>query len=160
IRAADGQITGVTGIGVDILARLTEIQSRLGLGGNATSYIVRVAGHDGTVAADASPDTLALRAIAASNYTDTGAAWDAQVDQPVVASGGDAEVQAMMRDIMAGRAGMRRMPQNGVETIWVYGPIEGLDAALLYVVPTQNVVALADQARDSIWNVTTEQMRL
>ncbi|TAK99395.1 MAG: HAMP domain-containing protein, partial [Rhodospirillaceae bacterium] len=158
VYAADGQIAGVTGIDVDILSRLTDIQSRLHLGANAASYIVRVAGADGgPPTSDSRP---ALRVVATSSYTDTGTAWDAQIDEPVLASGAPAGMDGMIQDLRAGHGGLRHMPRDGADAVWVYGPIESLGAALLYIVPAQNVAAIADQTRNSVWDVTTRQMRL
>jgi sigma-B regulation protein RsbU (phosphoserine phosphatase) len=146
---------------MDILLRLSQIQNDLGLGSDATSYLVRIAGRDGGVPpAGTDPQSLTVRALASSIDTDTGAAWDAQVDPPVLVSGDAPDVQDMIRDMLAGRGGLRHMSHNGIDAIWAYGPIAGLNAALLYIVPAQDVAVLADRARDSIWNVTNEQMRL
>jgi sigma-B regulation protein RsbU (phosphoserine phosphatase) len=101
-----------------------------------------------------------VRALAASTAKDGSAAWDAVVDQPVLIDGDTPDVRDMIADMRAGRSGLRHMPRNGADALWAYGPVEGLNAALLYVVPARDVSAIADRARQSIWDVTTEQMRL
>jgi len=161
IYSADGQIAGVAGIDVDILSRLTNIQARVNLGANAQSYIVRLADASGAAAAaDAKSEDVALRVIAASTYTDTGAAWDAELHEPILASGASVEMDEMIRDLLAGRGGLRHIIRDGADMVWVYGPVATLGGALLYVVPAQEVTATADQTRNSIWDATTQQMRL
>jgi sigma-B regulation protein RsbU (phosphoserine phosphatase) len=161
LQNAAGEVIGVTGIDMDILSRLAAIQADLGLGGGASGYIVRIADHDGRVPAkNVDPETLTVRMLASAD-TAKGTAWDAEIDQPILLMGEDAVAQDMIRDVLAGRAGLRHIPRDGgVDTIWVYGPIPGLSAALLYVVPARDVSAMADRARESIWNVTTQQLHL
>ena len=157
----DKKLIGVAGIDMDILARLTAIQSRLRLGANAESYIVRIADAEGNpVKADASAGRATLRVIAATTFTDNGAAWDANIEEPALKSGTPTGIDAMAGDLLAGHGGLRHMPHRGADAIWVYGPLERLGAALLYIVPAEDVSAIADAAQGSIWGATMEQVRL
>ena len=157
----DKKLIGVAGIDMDILARLTAIQSRLRLGANAESYIVRIADAEGNpVKPDAVAGRATLRVIAATTFTDNGAAWDANIEEPALKSGTPTGIDAMAGDLLAGHGGLRHMPHRGADAIWVYGPLERLGAALLYIVPAEDVSAIADAAQGSIWGATMEQVRL
>ena len=158
---ANGHIAGVTGIDVDILARLAELQGRQQLGADTASYVVRVGGPNGErLEADEKADSYTLRVIAASSYADTGTAWDAELDEPLFLSDDTAGLEAVIEDLRSGRNGLRRMSRGSAATVWIYGPVKSLNAALLYVVPSASVAAIADEAWDSIWRATTEQVRL
>ncbi len=157
----DGQLVGVTGIDVDILARLTAIQARVRLGPNAASYIVRLADPDGNpISNDTKAGDVKLHVVAASTYNDTGASWDAAVDEPLLDTGTATGLTEMIGDLRAGRGGLRTMPHNANDAIWVYGPLPRLGAALLYVMPAEDVAAIADASQGSVLGATMEQVRL
>jgi sigma-B regulation protein RsbU (phosphoserine phosphatase) len=161
IRGPDGAIAGVTGIDVDILARLTALHARLRLGTNAESYIVRLVDAAGEpFRGDPAQGRASLRVVAATTYTDTGASWDAALEETALVSGTPTGIDAMAGDLLAGHAGLRHMPHRGTDAIWVYGSLERLGAALLYIVPAEDVAAIAEAAQGSIWGATMEQVRL
>jgi sigma-B regulation protein RsbU (phosphoserine phosphatase) len=160
VRDPDGKIAGVTGIDVDILGRLTALQSRFQLGANTNSFIVRLADAQGDNATAETSGPLSLRVIAASSDEDKGRSWNADAGEAELASDDAVGTQALINDLRAGRGGLRHMRWNGADMVWIYGPIESLKGALIYIVPSGNVAALADQARSSIWKATSEQMHL
>jgi len=160
VRDTEGKIAGVTGIDVDILGRLTALQDRMQLGANTISYIVRLADAAGESANANSQGPLSLRVVAASSYRDEGRSWDADMDEAVLTTDDAEGLQSLIQDVHQGRGGLRRMRWNNEDMVWIYGPVDSLKGALLYIVPAGNVTALADQARSSIWKATNEQMRL
>ncbi|MDX2145071.1 MAG: SpoIIE family protein phosphatase [Rhodospirillaceae bacterium] len=161
IFTASGEIAGVTGIDVEILSVLNAVHAKINLGPNAESFIVRLAEADGNLyVAGESEAQPGLRIVAASSLKAAGADWDAQVEEPPLVSGTPTGVDAMASDLLAMRGGIKRMPHNGNDSIWVYRPLDRLQAGLVYVVPVGDIEAAASAAQESIRAATLEQIRL
>ncbi|MDX2223424.1 MAG: SpoIIE family protein phosphatase, partial [Rhodospirillaceae bacterium] len=161
VRGPGGQFVGVAAIDVDILAQLASIHDQMRLGPRAESFIARMSDADGDVYIPGESDGRPqLRIIASSSRVDSGAAWDTKVEEPVLASPADGDFAAMIDDLIAGKAGLRRLVHKDGDAIWVYRQLGRLSSVLVYVVPVDDVEGLADRAQDSIREATLEQVRL
>jgi phosphoserine phosphatase RsbU/P len=165
VRGPDGQQAGVTGIDVEILSLLGAIHDKIKLSSNAESYIIRLSDSDGEIyIPGSSQGPASLRIVASSQAQSasqvTAPSWDAAVDEPLLVSGTPTGLAAIADDFLAGRGGLRRMPHNGVDSIWVYRNLQRLNSGLLYIVPMGDVEALADLAQESVRTATMEQIRL
>ncbi|MBU0617411.1 MAG: SpoIIE family protein phosphatase [Planctomycetes bacterium] len=69
--------------------------------------------------------------------------WDVPVTPPVLSSSDQEQLEGMFQDLMAERAAVRKMPFDGCDSLWAYGPMQGTGAALLAVVPYEHVIAPA-----------------
>jgi len=165
---------GVTAIDIDILNILDGVQSRLRLGSNAESYVVQLTDAQGQVQ---DPGSVAngdasstLRVVASSTgarapSNSPGSAqqmpsWDSVPETPSLRSGTPQGMTALIDDLRAGRSGIRQMPHKGREALWVYGRVEGLRSALLFIVPVGDIESIADQAQASVRAAIDEQLRL
>jgi len=169
LKGADGSFAGVTGIDIDLLGILTTMQARLRLGASAEGYIVQLSDAQGKIyaAGDTSRDAQGaaglypqLRVLASSTYHDSGTSWDSVPETPVLKSGTPTGLDEIVRDLLSSRAGMRQMPHKGREALWVYGPVEGLRAGLLFIVPADEIEVIADQAQQSVREAIVDQVRL
>ena len=164
LHGQDHVVLGVTGIDIDILNILNGIHGRLRLGVNAESYIVQLVDAQGqAMAAGEIPkagEHPTLQVIASSAYRDSGMAWDVSPETPPLKSGTPTGIDAIVGDLVAGRDGIRQMPHQGRDALWVYGHVEGLASALLYVVPVDDIEVIADQAQESVRQAIIDQVRL
>ncbi len=167
VHGPDGTVAGVTAIDIDILSILDAVHSRLRLGANAESFVVQLTGADGQAytppAMPSSPDAAprpTLRVLASSTYHDSGSSWDSVPEAPMLASGTPDGMNALIDDLRAGRDGIRQMPHQGRDSVWVYGRVEGLSSALLFVVPVDDIAVVADQAQTSVRQAIVDQVRL
>jgi sigma-B regulation protein RsbU (phosphoserine phosphatase) len=158
-------LAGVTGIDIDILTLLDNVQTRLRLGGNAESYVVQLTDDQGQVqepGAGAAAGHPTLRVLASNTARGGGAetTWDSVPETPVLSSGMPEGFGALVDDLAAGRDGIRQMVHKGKEAVWVYGRVEGLSSALLFIVPVDDIESTADQAQSSVREAIAEQVRL
>jgi len=161
VRGAEGALAGVTGIDIDILAILNGTQSRLRLGANAQSFIIQLIGAAGEVyEPGVTGGHPTLRIIASNTYRDAGASWDAVPQTPPLVSGTPTGLDAIITDLVAGRDGIRQMAHQGRDALWVYGPVIGFQAALLYIVPVDDIENIADEAQVSVRQAIFDQVRL
>ncbi len=165
VKDADGKFVGVTGIDVEILSLLNAIHEKLKLSANAESFIVRLSNDQGGVYVPGKSDGEPLLRIVASSrvpadHVTAENDWEAVVAEPILDSGTPDILAEITRDFAAGRGGLRRMPHNGTDSIWVYRKLQSLGAGLLYVVPVGDVEALADSAQESVRAATMEQIRV
>ena len=167
IKQADQTPAGVAGIDIDILTILDSVQTRLRLGTNAESFVVQLTDAEGhvqepgnaaaSVAAGARPT---LRVVASNSVRGAESSWDSVPETPVLTSGTPEGLNALVDDLTAGRDGIRRMQHKSREALWVYGRVEGLRSALLFIVPVDDIEHTADQAQISVRQAIAEQVRL
>jgi len=168
IQAPGQTLAGVTGIDVDILAMLQSVQNRLRLANSAESYVVQLVGAEGELQEPGSPTAVAaakgarptLRVAASNTARGTESSWDSVPEMPVLVSGTAEGINALIDDLAAGREGIRRMQHKGREALWVYGRVEGLRSALLFIVPVDEIESTADQAQASVRQAIAQQVRL
>ena len=165
VSGPDQMPAGVTGIDIDILGLLDTVQSRLRLGAAAESYVVQLTDAQGQVqepGAVAAPAVPMLRVLASNTARGNGAetSWDSVPETPVLQSGTPAGLRALIDDLAAGRDGIRQMVHKGREALWVYGRVEGLNSALLFIVPVGDIESTADQAQTTVRDAIAEQVRL
>ena len=158
---ANGVRSGITGIDVDILKVLGEVHRRVEVVNNAESYIVAVTDRDGApFVPNSSDESPVVRVIASSAYHDTGGAWDTAPNIPELLSGEMPEAEQVIADLIVGRDGVSRMPHNGRESLWVYGRLQQVNSALLFIVPVDEIVSIAEQAQAGVSQAVFEQVQL
>ncbi len=165
VKAPTGDIAGVTGIDVEILSVLSAIHDKIKLSAQAEIFIIRIADEKGDeFISGTSSGAPSLRVVASSQAHTEGvtseADWEAAVKEPVLVSGTPGGISEIAGDVIAGRGGMRHMPHNGADAVWVYRKLDRLSAALLYIAPVGDVEAAADLAQESVRAATMEQIRL
>ena len=147
------EFIGVTAVDIDILAVLDAVQRRVRLGASAESYLVRLAA-----------DNDVLQVVAASvgggTKSATEPSWDSVPETPALSAATPASLKAIADDLRAGRDGIKQMLHKGREALWVYGRVEGLSAALLFIVPVGDVESTTDQAQTDVRDVIAQQVRL
>ena len=170
-------VVGVTAIDIDILSILDGVQTRLRLGANAESFVVQLVDPAGEVqplggapevgaVTGSSRVRPALRVLASSVVRPTGnggeaqPSWDSVPEAPTLTSGTPEGINAIVDDLRAGRDGIRQMVHKGKESMWVYGHVEGLSSALLFIVPLGDIESTADQAQTTVRDAIDEQVRL
>jgi len=164
VRGPDDSIAGVTAIDIDILGILDSVNGRLRLGNRAESFVVQLTDAAGEVYVP-SPQGVPevrpiLRVLAASTYRDSGSSWDSVPEAPVLASGTPAGLEAIIDDLRVGRDGIRQMPHQERDSLWVYGRVEGLSSALLFIVPVDDIEIIAEEAQTSVRKAIDDQVRL
>lgn len=145
------EFVGVTAIDIDILSILDSVQRRLRLGASAENYLVQLAEDSLQVVAS----SVGGKGTAAS-----GPSWDSVPETPALTAAGPEALKAIVDDLRAGRDGIKQMAHKGRDALWVYGRIEGLNAALLFIVPVGDVESIADQAQAEVRGVIAQQVRL
>ncbi len=172
----DDELAGVTGIDIDILSILDGVQARLRLGANAESFVVQLVDPAGDVqelgdvpqagaVAGSSHVRPALRVLASSvvrpgGKDDAQPSWDTVPEAPTLTSGTPEGLNGVIDDLRAGKDGIRQMAHKGRESMWVYGHVEGLSSALLFIVPLGDIESTADQAQTTVREAIGEQVRL
>lgn len=160
IRDPAGAFAGVAAIDVDVLSFLNAAQTRTRLSAGAGSYMVQLVDAQGRpFAQGVSAGAPSLRVIASSLYRDTGIAWDARPETPVL-EGDAAVIAAITKDLLAGRDGIQRGAHGARESLWVYGGLKNLGSTLLFVVPVDDVEGVAERSQDSVRQAVVDEVRL
>ncbi len=66
----------------------------------------------------------------------------------------------MVRDMQAGRSGVRQMSYKGQPSIWAYGPVWGNATFMVVVAAYDDVVAEAEEAEQTILGMTYDQLKI
>ena len=161
VYGADGARLGIAGGDIDILGVLEDVHRRVDVVTGTESFIVAVTDKDGepyvTNFSTGSPE---VRVVATSTYQDTGMAWDTVPEIQHLLSGDTPETKQTISDLVMGRDGVRQMPHNGRESLWVYGRLLQANSALLYIVPVDEIETIAEQAQSVVSDAVMEQVRL
>jgi sigma-B regulation protein RsbU (phosphoserine phosphatase) len=166
VRGPDQSFAGVTAIDIDILGILDGSHIRLRLGDSADSFVIQLTDAQGQVYVPPAPGSATtevrpvLRVLASSTYRDSGSSWDSAPEAPVLASGTPDGLAAIVDDLRAGRDGIRQMPHENHDSLWVYGRVAGLSSALLFVVPVDDIEVIAEEAQASVRQAIEDQVRL
>ena len=164
VRNPDDSLAGVTAIDIDILSILDSVNGRLRLGNRSESFVIQLADANGEVylpSATGGPEARpTLRVLASSTYRDSGSSWDSVPEAPTLTSGTPAGLEAIIDDLRVGRDGIRQMPHQDRESLWVYGRVEGLSSALLFIVPVDDIEVIAEEAQTSVRKAIDDQVRL
>jgi sigma-B regulation protein RsbU (phosphoserine phosphatase) len=137
------------------------VHGRVDAVADTESYIVAVMDGEGEpFVPGTSAGAPVVRVIGSSAYQDTGMAWDTTPEIPQLLSGETPEIAQTISDLIVGRDGVRRMPHNGRESLWVYGRLQQVSSALLYIVPVDEIESIAEQAQTAVSYAVFEQERL
>ncbi len=85
--------------------------------------------------------------------------WRAPVELEVLESDDTGQMQALMAEATAGRAGVRRMPYQGYDAFWAYGAGGRHGVFPVVIVPYERVVARAASAEQYVLRKTIEGLR-
>jgi phosphoserine phosphatase RsbU/P len=160
VYAENGVFAGVTAIDVQILSVLDRIQSQLQVDEQAEGFIVRLAEEGGDVFSPGMSDLEPqLLIVAYRGYQAQGNNWDSEI-APETLMGNPDSLGLLMADLAAERDGIRRLPYQGRDSLWVYGRLQRLGATLLYIVPYSGIEQMAEQAQSFIREATDDQVRV
>lgn len=156
-----GEFAGVTAIDVQILSVLNRLQNQLQVDEQAEGFLVRLAEPNGDVfipgLSTGNPDLLI---VAHRGYQASEADWASDIQAETLMGERPRDLESLIEDLVDRRDGVRRMPYQGRDSLWVYGRLQRLGATLLYIVPYADVRAVADEAQDFIREATDEQVRV
>lgn len=157
----NGTLAGVTGIDVPVLSVLDRIQSQLQIDEEAEGFIVTIAEPATDVfQPDLSEVSQELAIVAYRGYQTQGASWDAEITTEKLMGGSPTSLDTLISDLSANRSGIRRMPYQGRDSLWVYSTLPRLEASLLYIVPYSDIENMAEQAQSFIRLATEDQIRI
>ncbi len=157
----DGLLAGVTGIDVPVLSVLDRIQSQLQIDEEAEGFIVTLAEPVTDVFQTGLSDMVQeLSIVAYRGYQTQGASWDAEITTERLMGGNPESFEVLIQDLSAYRGGVRRMPYQGRDSLWVYSALPRLDASLLYIMPYSDIEDMAEQAQSFIRLATADQIRI
>ncbi len=158
---ASGSFAGVTAIDVQILSVLSRLQMQLQVDEKAEGFIVRLEDSNGgvydPVSSEAKPEIII---VAHSGYQAQGQSWETDVTVETLMGDDATSLVSLLDDLMAKRDGLLRMPYQGRDSVWVYGPLQRLGATLLYIVPYSDIENMAEQAQSFIREATDEQIQI
>lgn len=158
---ASGSFAGVTAIDVQILSVLSRLQAQLQVDEKAEGFIIRLEDSDGGVFAAASSETKPeIIIVAHSGYEAQGQSWETDVTVETLMGDDAQSLTLLLDDLVAKRDGLLRMPYQGRDSVWVYGPLQRLGATLLYIVPYSDIENMAEQAQSFIREATEEQIQI
>lgn len=156
-----GAFAGVTAVDVQVLSVLNRLQNQIAVDNQAEGFIVRLAEPGGDVfspgMSNLEPELLI---VAYRGYQTQGSTWDADIAAETLMSGEADSLQPLIADLIAQRDGIRRMPYQGRDSLWVYGQLQRLGATLLFVVPYSGVEQMAEEAQSFIGLAIDDQIRV
>jgi sigma-B regulation protein RsbU (phosphoserine phosphatase) len=157
----EGLLAGVTGIDVPVLSVLDRIQSQLQIDEQAEGFIVTLADPATDVFQPGMSEvSQEIIIVAYRGYQTQGKSWDAEITTEKLMGGNSQSFDTLVEDLSAYRSGIRRMPYQGRDSLWVYSALPRLDASLLYIVPYSDIEDMAEQAQSFIRLATEDQMRI
>ncbi|MFH1135061.1 MAG: SpoIIE family protein phosphatase [Pseudomonadota bacterium] len=150
-RGPDGQVAGVTAIIVPF-GNIVEDTIRPALAANRTHIFLTIprprpgTGEEGV-----------LVAVGEERSKVRGRSWRTPLEPEWLESSDREQFQAMIADFKAGRSGSRRMPFQGRDSLWVYGPTIGDSredrTTLTLIAPYDEILAPTRQAEENIQNL-------
>jgi sigma-B regulation protein RsbU (phosphoserine phosphatase) len=145
----DGNFAGVTAIDVPLQSMLRELELPHDWAEHAETFHVMPSDPDGEFGGE-------LVVIIQRSYEIRGRQWDRPVKFDVLTSDDTEGLQQLRRDAEAGRAGVRRMPYKGVDSIWAWSPYDRGRLISVVIVPYDTIVADAEHTRQII-NLSTNR---
>ena len=142
IYGTKGMLAGVVAIDLPVQAILNQIRTESELSRDARVYLVNA------VRDDTGP-ALELLGSLEDQHRD----WH-EPPEATHLRVADPDFEAMIDDINAGRHGVKRMPLDGVDSVWAYGIYESGAHALVIVIPFTHVVEHVQNAKDYILGET------
>lgn len=114
-----------------------------------------------SVARDESEDNQTkLKIIAQKSYQSLRQPWQSPVKMDFLRSDNPTELAALVRDAEAGRAGVRRMGYDHVDSFWAYGEV-GLGKSFpVIIVPYDFIVSQAAETKARVLETTNKPLHL
>jgi sigma-B regulation protein RsbU (phosphoserine phosphatase) len=152
MRDASGEPLGVTAITTPLDGLLAELTPGGHISHELTSFLVTA-----VTPADAPEGERQLLAAAGSRPGRGRHGWLARVEPEQVRSENREVFSEVARDVAEGRAGVRRLPFEGRDSLWAYAPA-GPGQALLQIAPVAEVLAESVAAATYVQQRIAEQV--
>jgi sigma-B regulation protein RsbU (phosphoserine phosphatase) len=153
VRRPDGSFAGVTAIDAPLSHPFETIQLPQPWADQAETMIIAAVDE----AKQAKPQLAIFAEQSALGYKSD---WRAPVERKFLTSQDPAEFRAMIRDVLAGKAGVRRMVHRGRESLWAYGAADEDQLFPIVIVPHETIVAQAAEAETYVIGKTAEVLRM
>lgn len=150
VKRPDGTLAGVTAIDVVIVDVLRWINVKSGLPEGTRTFLVEAEPASGGRAGG-------VRILA--GQVAAGSDWRASIDLGRLESTDEAVLATVAADIVSGKAGMRRLPYDGEDSLWAYSPIDDLQTHLLAIVPFREIARDAALVVSHVQRETAKQLR-
>jgi len=165
ISGADGRFAGVTA--VDMAVGEFIEQTRLPTFGSPASYVVGLSPRSGTEnvrrlrdvdVKTYRPEELGLMVFLHPTEAKSLSLGNNAPREWLESGDGDVFL-GMLRDMQAGKSGVRQMAFKGGPSLWAFGPVWKNTTFSVVIVPYEEIVAEAAQARRTILDMTQAQLR-
>ncbi len=158
VRLSDGSLAGVTAVDIRVVDLMEEIARKPVWTRDERIVVASLLGEGG----DPSIGDTSLAVYAQRAYDDGAGDWRRTIDMDTFRLDDDETSRAMVAAIAAGQRGVLRARRDGREVFCAYAPIQpGEDdsaAALVYTVPFDEVVRLAEAIDREFWDITLRQL--
>ncbi len=138
IRNRGGKFIGVAGIDV----KLSKLLGGINLPDQWQASAVILQVHPGEETSGKTGDNDLL-IVAQESYESQGEDWEKPIKWNFLRSPDSKELAAMKKDILAGKAGVRRMRLNSLDAFWAYSKWTPGQSLAVVVVPYEKVIAQA-----------------
>ena len=139
LRDKDGKVLGVAGCDIPMGALFPESDLSATWTDRVRAMVVSFNRRD----AQGRPE---LTVVASRDYAQKSLDWTAPVELERIESPDGEAVQAVVDALMAGKAGVRRLPYRGQDTLLAFAPIRAKELAVVLAAPREVVVADAHRA--------------
>ncbi|MCK4342894.1 MAG: SpoIIE family protein phosphatase [Phycisphaerae bacterium] len=143
VRGPDGTVVGVTAIDIRLLGLLESATVPAAWSADARSLLV-------VPMDNPAMGELGGLIVAQESYLQADRRWDEPIELEWLASDDNTQLHKLLDDLAAGRANRRLMPYQGRESLWAYSSTEKEGAAVLLIVPQDDIIAHAVAAEESV----------
>jgi sigma-B regulation protein RsbU (phosphoserine phosphatase) len=150
VRGPDGSIAGVTGIDVKLLDVVEGIRVPTPWSAQAHALIVQPATR-------ADRDERGLLILAHQGYLKD-QDWEAPIEREWLESSDTKQTRALIADMVIRPSGLRKMPYQGRDGLWVFGSA-GQDTYFLLIVPYGEIIAQAVAAEAKVLDRTRQLLQ-
>lgn len=144
----DGEIAGVSGIGLDALSLLDGLKERASLPEGAELLLVDLAERNG--------GGQGIRVMIRRSDLDRD--WQVGPDQEWLESPDGKGLAELQADLAAGKAGVRELEMRDGPALAAYAPIDDFDTALLILLPVRDIATQAAEAEGAVEAATRRQI--
>ena len=149
VRRPDGSVAGVTGLDVKLVRVFRDLKLPPQWAQAATALMVWPRVPQGQ-------DRVQLAIVAENRGQGAGRHWRDVPKLRYVEADDPAALDALTKDTLAGRAGVRRMTHKGQDALWAYGATNRSEIFPIIIVPTERIIADAVRAEGRMLEKTTD----
>jgi sigma-B regulation protein RsbU (phosphoserine phosphatase) len=153
VKRPNGEIAGVTGVVLPIGRLLEQRLLVHNIPPETRSFMVYLAKVKES-------DEREVRILARNEYTNVQhRTWRTHLRTDVLTSSDAKEFKAVIDDFATGTSNMRRMPYEGRDSLWVYGPIQE-KAFLVLITPYEEILGLAAEGKKYVGSLISNMVRI